>query len=343
MNALVVPKYGAPDVVEVRSLPEPSPRRGEIVVRVAATTVNSGDARLRSADFPPGMALLGRLMFGWTGPRSPVLGAELAGVVERVGPGVTTFAVGDRVLAMTGFRMGAHAERCVIAADHCTVRLPDTVPFDVAVTLPFGGTTALTYLRDKARLQSSERILVIGASGAVGAACVQVARLLGARVTGVCSGRNADLVRTLGAERVIDYTTTDPFATDEHWDVVIDTVGRATARQCRALATPTGRIGLVASGLPTLLLAPWVNLTSRQRVLVGPADESPAHVAQLVEWLEQGSWKPVIDGRFGMADAAEAYARVDSQRKVGSVVLTLEGGASVLRDDVVTGAQDAGS
>lgn len=322
MNALVVSKYGAPEVVEVREVADPEPGPGELLVRVEATTVNSGDARIRAAHFPAGMALLGRLMFGWSAPRQSVLGAELAGVVEAVGPGVDDFGPGDRVLAMTGMRMGAHAERCVIAADHCTVRLPASVPFDLAVNLPFGGCTALTYLEDMAKVQLGERVLVIGASGAVGAACVQVARMLGARVTGVCSGRNAELVRSLGAEDVIDYTQTDLGSVPERWDVVIDTVGKASVSELRSLATRDGRIGLVSAGIPAMLAAAWTNLTSRQTVHFGPAGESPAGLARLVQWLEQGSWIPVIDQRIPWREGAAAHALVDSGRKVGSVVLT---------------------
>lgn len=321
MHALVVSHYGPPDVVEVRRLADPEPGPREIVVTVHTTTVSSGDARIRAARFPPGMGLLGRLMFGWSMPRRRILGAELAGVVEAVGARVTEYAPGDRVLAMTGDRMGAHAERCAISVDHCVVPLSDAIAFDEAITLPFGGTTALTFLADRARLKAGERVLVIGASGAVGVASVQVARLLGAEVTGVCGGHNAELVRSLGAARVIDYTRDDLFAVGERWDVVIDTVGVAPVRSVCSLATRDGRVGLVAAGLPQMLAAGWRHLTSRQRVFVGPATESPAHLAKLVAWLDDGEYKPVIDRRLAFREAAQAHARVDSMHKVGSVVL----------------------
>ncbi|MBX2803882.1 MAG: NAD(P)-dependent alcohol dehydrogenase [Myxococcales bacterium] len=324
MNALVARRYGSPDVVMVREVPDPVVGPRDVVVRVHATTVSSGDARLRAARFPTGFGLLGRLLFGVFKPRRPVLGVELAGFVDAVGSEVTEHAVGDRVLAMTGDRMGAHAERCVVSVDHCVVALPDDVSFEDAVTLPFGGTTALTFLQDRAQVQPGDRVLVIGASGAVGTAAVQVARLLGAQVTGVCSAANAPLVRSLGAERVIDYATTDVFAGSEQWDVVIDTIGRASLAQCRRVATPNGRIGLVAGGLPQLLAAPLLTWTSRQRIGAGPAAESPAHLARLVEWLRTGAYRPVVDRRLPWQQGAEAHTRVDSQRKVGSVVLTFE-------------------
>lgn len=321
MRALVYERFGGPEVITIAERPEREPGRRELVVRVLATAVNSGDARLRAADFPPGMGLLGRLFAGLSGPRQPVLGADVVGVVERVGASVTEFSTGDRVAAMTGMRMGAHAERCVLSADHCTVAVPDGVTAPDALSTIFGGTTALTYLEAKARVQPGERVLVLGASGAVGAATVQVARLLGARVTGVCSGRNAELVRSLGAEEVIDYTQVDVFAGDRRWDVVIDSVGVGTVRQLRQVATPRGRIGLVAAGLPAMLMAPWVGLTSDQRLLVGVADESPVYVTRLLTWLEEGRWTPVIDSTYPWEQGAAAHARVDSRRKRGSVIL----------------------
>ncbi|MCB9698549.1 MAG: alcohol dehydrogenase catalytic domain-containing protein [Alphaproteobacteria bacterium] len=210
MRALVHDQYGPPDVITVGVVADPVPGPREVVVQQRATAVNSGDARLRQRDFPDGMALLGRLVAGWSRPRNRVLGVDVAGVVVACGSAVTELAVGDRVVGMTGMRMGAHAERCVVSVDHCLVRLPDTVSFEDAATLPFGGNTALTYLEAKLAVRPGERVLVIGASGAVGVALVQVARLLGARVTGVCSAASAERVLGLGAERVIAYVSPPP-------------------------------------------------------------------------------------------------------------------------------------
>ncbi len=322
MHALVYRRYGAPEVIEPTTLPEPVARPREVVVRVHATAVNSGDQRLRAADFPPGMGLLGRLAAGLFRPRNPVLGADLAGVVESVGGEVTELAPGDRVVGMTGMRMGAHAELCAVSMDHCLVRVADAVPLDHAVSAMFGGQTALTFLEAKAQIQPGERVLVIGASGAVGSACVQVGRLLGARVTAVCSARNAALVRDLGAERVVDYTTTERDQWGEPWDVVLDTVGALSVRACRRLATPRGRIGLIAAGLPQMGLVPWVALTSGQRLLVGPSAESPTYAQRLLDWLQDGEWTPVIDARLPWAEGSAAHARVASGRKRGTVLLS---------------------
>ncbi len=329
MRALVYRRYGGPDVIRTETLPDPVAGPREVVVRVQVAAVNSGDDRLRAAQFPPGMGLLGRLAAGILRPRSPVLGADLAGVVESVGPGVREFSPGDRVVGMTGMRMGGHAELCAVSVDHCLVRVPDAIALDSALSTMFGGLTALTFLGAKARLKRGERVLVYGASGAVGSACVQVARLWGARVTAVCSGRNAELVRALGAERVIDYRTTEVGEIEGRWDVVLDTVGSLPVGTLRRLATARGRIGLIAAGLPQMGLVPWVALTSRQRLLVGPADESPGYTRQLLGWLGDGSWTPVIDSRFALAEGPAAHGRVSSGRKRGSVLLCLSGGATI--------------
>lgn len=323
MTALVATGYGPPDVVQLCTVADLTAGPRDVVVRVHATPVTSGDARLRAGRFPPGMGLLGRLAFGVLAPRKKVLGVALAGVVEEVGAKVGELAPGDRVVGMTGMAMGAHAERCRLSVDHCVARIPDDVPFEHAATLPFGGLTAMTFLVDRARLQAGERMIVIGAAGAVGAACVQIGRILGVRVTGVCSARNADLVRRLGADDVLDYTATDVFESAERWDVVIDTIGQATLAQCRAIATPRGRIGLVAAGLWPMLARPWVHATSRQRVLVGPADESAEHLQSLIGWLADGKLTPVIDRLLPWQRAAEAHARVDTHHKTGSLVLTV--------------------
>jgi NADPH:quinone reductase-like Zn-dependent oxidoreductase len=322
MRALVYDRYGSADVVSVGTVDDPVPGPRDVVLQQRATAVNSGDARLRKADFPDGFGLLGRLAVGWSRPRRRVLGVDVAGVVTEVGSKVTEFAPGDRVVGQTGTRMGAHAERVCVSVDHCLVRLPDAVPFEEAAALPFGGCTALTFLDARLKVQRGERVLVVGASGSVGVASVQVARQLGAHVTGVCSGANEPLVRSLGAEHVIDYTRDDLSTITERWDVVVDTVGHHPVASVRRLATPRGRVGLVAGGIPQMLAGVWANLTSRQHVAFGPADENPAYVERLVGWVAAGEYVPVIHSRHPWEHGAEAHALVDSHHKRGSVVLT---------------------
>jgi NADPH:quinone reductase-like Zn-dependent oxidoreductase len=252
-----------------------------------------------------------------------VLGVSVAGVVVETGSDVTEISRGDRVVGMTGSAMGAHAELCALSADHCLVRLSDAVGFEDAAALPFGGTTALTFLEAKLALQPAERLLVIGASGAVGAAAVQVGRLLGARVTGVCSAGNASVVTRLGAERVIDYRSSDVFESGERWDVVLDTVGLAPLSALRRVTAPHGRIGLVVAGVPQMLAGLCLNLSSRVRYRFGPASEDPQYLSRLLQWVDAGAYAPLIDRVLPWERGAEAHARVDSGHKRGSVILSV--------------------
>ncbi|GAA4668519.1 NAD(P)-dependent alcohol dehydrogenase [Nocardioides nanhaiensis] len=310
MRAAVVQRYGPPEVVAVQEVPAPEPRRGQLRVRVHATPVTSGDARIRGARFPPGFAVPARLALGLRAPRRPVLGVCFSGVVDAVGPGTdsTAPAVGQAVCGMTGVRMGAHAEQVVVRTDHA-VPVPAGVSHDDAAAMLFGGTTALPYLRDKGRLVAGHRVLVIGASGAVGTNAVQLARHLGAEVTGVCSPRNADLVAGLGATEVIHQVPGSGA-----YDVVLDAVGVLTPASGRVLLTPEGRLLLAVASLGQTLGA-------RGRVQAGPAPERPADVAELLGLVAAGHLRAIVEQTYGLDDVVAAHARVDSGRKVGNLVL----------------------
>lgn len=311
MRAAVVERYGPPEVVSVRDLPDPVAGKGQVVVRVRATTVNSGDARIRGCRFPRGFALPGRLALGWNGPRRPVLGVVYSGVVEAVGPGVTGVGVGDEVCGMTGVRMGAHAELAAVRADRLTAK-PPGVDHEQAAAILFGGSTARQFLRDLAA--PGRRVLVNGASGAVGSAAVQVAHLRGAHVTAVCSGRNADLVRSLGADEVVDRTATSVLDLEATYDVVLDAVGNLDRRTGRRLLAPDGVLLLAVAGLVDTVLA-------RGDVRTGPIAEDPADFAWLLERLAAGEMRAVVERTLTLGEIVEAYRLVDSGRKVGNLVL----------------------
>ena len=232
MQAIVYKHYGAPDVVTLAEVPKPVPKDNEVLVRISATTVSTGDWRARSLNLPGGFGWLGRPVFGLFGPRQPILGTELSGVIEAVGPAVTRFRVGDAVIGFTGGAFGCHAEYRVMREDGLIVKKPERLEFEAAAALCFGGTTALYLLRDKAGIAAGDKVLVIGASGAVGSAAVQIAAAFGAVVTGVTSTANVDLVRSIGATRVIDYTREDFAAGGERWDIIIDTTGTAPYGRC---------------------------------------------------------------------------------------------------------------
>jgi NADPH:quinone reductase-like Zn-dependent oxidoreductase len=314
MRAVVVERYGPPEVARVREVPRPSPRAAEVLVRVVSAAVTSGDARLRSGRFPRGFAVPGRLVAGVRGPRHRILGAVFSGEIAEVGERVRDLAVGDRVTGMTGMRMGAHAE-FVVADPGRLVPTPPSVSHDAAAAVLFGGTTALDYLRDKARLASGATVLVNGASGAVGTSAVQLALHLGADVTGVTSAANADLVRRLGAGRVIDCRATPIEAlTGERFDIVFDTVGNLNAASGRPLLAEGGVLLLAVAGLGDLL-------TARGPVKAGPASESRENIASVLQLTDEGVLDPLIESSHPLDGIVDAYRRVDSRHKVGNIVV----------------------
>ena len=322
MRVAAYERYGSPDVVELIEVEKPTPRDGEVLIRVRATTVNSGDWRVRSLDVPDGFRLLSRLFLGYSKPRQPILGTELAGTIEAVGAGVTRFKVGDDVFAFSGVHMGCHAEYKCMPEDGRVVPKPKNISYDEAAALSFGGTTALSFFR-RAKLRRGETVLVNGASGAVGVALVQLAKHFGAEVTAVCSGANAELVRSLGATRVIDYTKEDFSKNGETYDVIVDTAGTAPFSRCQGSLKGGGRLLLILAGLGETLRAPWISLWGDKRVIAGPAAEDVDDLRLLAELTSADRFRPVIDRRYPFDQIVEAHRYVDTGRKRGSVVVTL--------------------
>lgn len=313
MRAAWVDRYGPPGAVRVVEVAEPRPGAGEVLVQVEATAVTSGDARIRGGRFPRGFALPARVAFGLRGPRRHVLGMVVAGRVAARGAGVEGVPVGTRVAGMTGLRMGAHAE-LVAMPEGRLVPLPDGVSAAAAAGALFGGTTALWFLRDRARLAAGERVLVIGASGAVGTSAVQLARHLGADVTGVASAANVALVEQLGASRAIDYGRADVRALPDRYDVVVDVVGALTLGEGRRLLAPGGRLCLVVGSLGETVRA-------RGPVIAGSSPERPEDMAHLLGLVAEGTLRVVEDGRYPLDAIADAHRRVDTGRKVGNVLV----------------------
>ncbi|MET0286812.1 MAG: NAD(P)-dependent alcohol dehydrogenase [Polyangiales bacterium] len=322
MRAAVYDRYGPPSVVSLGTLPKPVPKANEVLIRVHATTVSSADWRMRSLTVPTGFGVFARPAFGFFKPRKRVLGSELAGVVEAVGSGVSRFRVGDRVFAFPGFALGCHAEYRTVPEDGRIAPIPDGLSFEQAAALCFGGTTALHFLRDVGKVVAGESVLVVGASGTVGSAAVQIARHLGARVTATTSGANVERVRALGADHVIDYTLEDPLVAQ--YDVIFDSIGTLDNASFKRGLKPEGRGLLIAAGLGQIVGASWVGLTSKRKILGGPAPENPEHVRQLGELAAQGKFRPLIDRSFPLAEIVEAHTLVDSGRKRGSVIVTLD-------------------
>jgi len=324
MRAAVYRTYGPPEVVSLAVVPTPIPSPNDLLIRVRATTVTSADWRLRSLSIPYGFGFMSRLAVGLTTPRQPILGSELAGDVVAVGTAVRTFVVGDVVIASAGTRLGAHAEFCCVPADGVVVSKPQHLTYESAAALPFGGTTALDFFR-RAALRSGQRVVINGASGTVGSTMLQLAVATGAEVTAVCSGANAALMQSLGAARVVDYTTTDFAAEGIRYDLIADTVGNAPYERVRDALMPRGKNLAVLATLPEMLRAPWVGLTTHHRTVVGPVAERVDDLRTIVNMAAAGRFTPLIDRCLPLDEIVAAHARVESGRKRGSVVLTVDG------------------
>jgi NADPH:quinone reductase-like Zn-dependent oxidoreductase len=321
MRACLVPQYGGPEVLEFRDVPTPQPKPDEVLVRVRACTVTSGDARIRGLNVPYGFKLLMRLALGVRGPRQPILGSELAGDVVAIGSSVMNFQVGDAVMAMSG-KMGAQAGFVALPASSAITLKPTIISYAEAAAIPFGGLTMLDFY-ERAELKRGERVLVNGASGAVGLAAVQLARIAGADVTAVCSAANTSLVLEHGATRTIDYTREDLAKGSERYDVVVDTVGTAPYERVRSVLTSRGRVLLVLATLPQILRSVWTTLRGPHRVIAGPSSERPDHLRKLADLTAAGSYKAVIGRRFTFDEIADAHRYVETGRKIGAAVVEL--------------------
>ncbi|HJK99600.1 MAG TPA: NAD(P)-dependent alcohol dehydrogenase [Polyangiaceae bacterium LLY-WYZ-14_1] len=293
-----------------------------MLVRIVATTVSAGDWRTRSGEVPKGFDLIAPLIFGIRKPRNPILGTEAAGVVEAVGQGVTRFQPGDEVFVLDGVRMACHAEYKCMPETGAIARKPARLSFEQAAALGFGGSTALHFL-GKAKVQRGESVLVNGASGSVGSACVQLAKHLGAEVTGVCSTVNVELVRSLGADQVIDYTREDFTKNGTRYDVIVDTVGTASIARSRGSLKPGGRLLLVFASFADMLSAPFSSMRGDATFVAGVASEDPKQLATLAELAETGAFEPVIDRTFAFDDIVEAHRLVDTGHKKGNVVVVV--------------------
>jgi NADPH:quinone reductase-like Zn-dependent oxidoreductase len=324
VKAAVYSRYGAPDVVTIQEVDKPSIKDTEVLIRIRATTVSSGDWRVRSLDMPAGFGLLARPILGFFGPRQPILGTELAGDIEAIGKDVTKFKVGDAVFAHPGGGFGCHAEYRAMPESGPMALKPASLSYEEAAALSFGGVTALHFLKTKGNIQRGEKVLIVGASGTVGSAAVQIARHFGAQVTGVCSTANLEMVKSIGADKVIDYTKEDFATNGETYDIILIAAGHYSFSSCKNSLSEKGRLLLVLAGLPDLAQIPWAAMTGSKKVIGGPAAESLQNMLAVKELAEAGAFKPVIDRHYPLERIAEAHAYVDTGRKKGSVVVTVQ-------------------
>lgn len=323
MKAAVIYEYGdgAPSIAEV---PTPTPKKGEVQIKVFASTVQTGDWRIKSLRVPRGMSLPLKLIFGFAKPKNPIFGTEVSGEISAIGEGVSQFKVGDQVVAITGMGLGGHGEFLVLPETAAIAAKPSNLSHAEAASLPFGLTTAWDFLVVKAALKPKEQVLVYGASGATGTALIQVAKLHGAEVTAVCSKANFPLVKSLGADHTIDYQEEYAVAEPSRYDVICDAVGLLDS-SARSALKDKGRLILLSASLGELLGAPLRNLlasfSSGKTIIGGVADDSATMLGRVIQLAEQGKVKPVVDRVYPLAEIAEAYAHVAGRHKRGNVVI----------------------
>ena len=316
MKAVICDRYGPPEVLRLEDVPRPVPGADQVLIKIRATTVNRSDTETRAGQ-PP----VARLLTGVRRPRYRILGSELAGVVEAVGPAVTEFTAGDEVFGVKAWTFGAHAEYVSMRQGAALAPKPDGIGFEEAAAVCDGVILALMCLR-RADIRDGRSILVYGASGSIGTAAVQLSRYFGADVTAVCGTKNLELVKNLGADQAIDYTREDFTRNGQRYDVIFDAVGKHSFGRCRDSLSPGG-LYLATDNLFNLVLAQWTRFGDKKVIFPIPPRYTKQDVLFLKGLMEAGHYRAVIDRRYPLADAVEASRYVDTGQKTGNVVLTV--------------------
>jgi NADPH:quinone reductase-like Zn-dependent oxidoreductase len=328
MKAIVYEKYGPPDVLQLKEVEKPIPKDNEVLVKIYATLATAEDPGARSGKFPPLFWLLGRSITGFIRPKNKILGGILAGEIEAIGKDVKLFKEGDQVFGMNLKDAGAYAEyRCLIPGEKVLAIKPANMTYEEAIAT-IGAITALPFLRDKGNIQSGQKVLIYGASGCVGTAAVQVAKYYGAEVTGVCSTTNVELVKSLGADKVIDYTKEDFTKSGETYDIIFDTVGKSSFTRCKGSLKQRGIYLTTVAGLVDLLQVLWTSMVGSKKARIAfaalrPASEITKELVFSKELMEAGKLKPVIDRRYPLEQIVEAHRYVEKGHKKGNVVITV--------------------
>ncbi len=320
MRSIVFRKFGPPEVLRLIEVDEPVPDRKQVRIRIHATTVTAAEAAMRR-----GEPLWGRAIIGFTGPRKrfQTLGSEFAGVVDAIGGEVTRFKEGDEVFGFAGFNIGANAD-CLCLPEGASLAIkPHNKTYGESAAAVDGATTAFFFLQDKAKLRAGQRVLIIGASGSVGTFAVQVAKRLGAHVTGVCGTSNLELVRSLGADEVIDYSQEDFARSGDTWDIIFDTVGASSFAASRPALTQRGIFLPTVISVRGMFESLWTPLLSAKRVVGGMSVDKNGALVWLRELLEDDALRTVIDRRFPLEQIVEAHRLVDTRHKKGNVVVDL--------------------
>ncbi len=325
MKAVLHTHYGSPDLLELREVDKPIPKANQVLIAIHATTVSTGACNVRNFTFvTKSMRPIAKLMFGIGKPwKERILGTELAGEVEGAGQDVTRFKTGDRVVASTGMAGGGHAQYACLPETGAVVIKPDSLSWEEAVAIPFGANTALYFLRDLGKIRAGHQLLIIGASGAIGSAGVQLAKHFGATVAGVCSGANVELVKSLGADTVIDYTRDDFTKNGKTYDLIFDVVGATTLDRCQHSLKPNGIFLQNIMELTDVVRVLWTSIASRKKIKGGVAISNLKRMSFIAELVAAGKLRPVIDRSYPLERIAEAFKHVEQGHKKGNVVITV--------------------
>jgi len=328
MKAIVWTAYGPPDVLKLREVERPTPKDDEVLIRIHATTVTAGDCELRGLKQPLMLQLLMRIGFGLRGPRRKILGQELAGEIESVGKDVKLLKQGDQVFAHTGFGMGAYAEYICLAEEPEGIEgllaiKPDNMTYEEAAAVPLGGLEALHYLR-RAGVKSGQKVLINGAGGSIGTMAIQLAKYFGAEVTGVDTAGKLDMLRSIGADQVVDYTREDFTESGEIYDAIFDVVGKASFSGCMGSLKEEGFYLLANPGLSKMIRGRWTASTGSKKAVIGGTSYDTADLIFLRELIEAGEIRAVIDRRYPLEQIPDAHRYVERGHKKGNVVITVE-------------------
>lgn len=332
MKAIVWTAYGQPEVLQLEEVEKPTPKANEVLIRIHATTVTAGDCEARNLKFPILFRLLMQMYVGLRKPkRITILGQELAGEIEAIGKDVKRFKAGDQVFGTTGLGFGAYAEYICLpekSAMGVLATKPANMTYAEAAAVPTGGLEALHFIR-KGNIQRGEKVLIIGAGGSIGSFAVQLAKYFGAEVTGVDSSSKLNMLRTIGADHVIDYTQEDITQRAETYDVIFDVMGKSSFSGSVRLLKQNGRYLLGNAGLSQMVRGRWTSIRSSKKVLIGAANQKNEDLLFLKALIETGKIKSVIDRRYPLEQIAEGHRYVDTGQKKGNVVITISQNASI--------------
>ena len=332
MKAIVYTEYGPPDVLRLKEVEKPTPKDNELLVKIHAASINYGDITVRNFknmplhkfNMPLPLWLPSRIMFGFNKPKKTILGSEFSGDIELIGKNVRMFKKGDRVFGYRGQNMGANAEYLCMPENGLAALKPENMTYEEAAAVPYGAITALTLLR-KVNIQNGQRVLINGASGSIGSAAVQLAKNhFGAKVTGVCGTPRMEYVKSLGADKVIDYTKEDFTQSGESYDLIFDILGKSSFSRCKSSLKKNGRYLLASFKTKQLLQMIWTRLIGSKKVICALSLENPKDLIFIKELVESRKIKSIIDKRYPMEQAAEAHRYVEKGHKKGNVVIIVE-------------------